>query len=188
MLKRPFWIIVVCFYLCSCSTVYNPATQRKELIFIYTLSEVSLGRLIDKSVRQDYKISSDFMLTQRVKRIGAAIVAVCDRKDLEYKFFVIEDKELNAFSIPGGYTYVNTGLLEKASDDELAGVISHEIGHVVARHAVKHLQAVLGFNIVMAIAFNKSEAVDLYRAVNIMYQLVSLGYSREDERQADKLA
>lgn len=173
--------------LSGCATVYNPATERKELVFIDTKSEVALGKLINSNISRDYKISQDPQPNKRVAEIGKKIVEVCDRKDLEYRFFVVDGKELNAFSVPGGYVYVNTGLLAKANDDELAGVMAHEIGHVVARHAVKHLQAALGFDIVMGIAFNKSSAVELYRGINIVYNLISLGYSREDERQADKL-
>jgi predicted Zn-dependent protease len=188
MTQKLFCITLILFLFCGCATVYNPATQKRELVFISTPNEISLGKMIDRSIRQDYRISSDPRLNQRVNYIGKSIAAVCDRKDLEYRFFVVEDQELNAFSIPGGYVYVNTGLLKKANDEELAGVMAHEIGHVVARHAVKRLQSVLGFNIVLSIAFNKSNAAELYNAVNVIYNLVSLGYSREDERQADKLA
>ena len=187
MIKRLLYLFIMALSLSGCATVYNPATERKELVFIDTKSEVALGKLINSNVRQDHKISQDPQLNKRVIEAGKKIVEVCDRKDLEYHFFVVDDKELNAFSVPGGYVYVNTGLLAKANDDELAGVMAHEIGHVVARHAVKHLQAALGFDIVMTIAFNKSSAVETYQALNIVYNLISLGYSREDERQADKL-
>lgn len=185
MLKLVF---AVSFLLLSgCASVYNPATERRELVFIDTGSEVALGKSLDRKIRQEHKVVTDPAENQRVNNIGKKISAVCDRSDLQYRFYVLEDRELNAFSIPGGFVYVNTGLLKKADDNELAGVIAHEIAHVVARHSVKHLQAALGFNILMSVAFNKSDAVDLYRAVNVVYNLVSLGYSREDERQADKL-
>jgi len=188
MKKHLIFLNILLLLTCGCATVYNPATQRQEVVFIDTKSEVALGKMINGGVTKDHKLSKDPQFNQRVKAIGEKIAAVCDRKDLQYEFYVIEDKELNALSLPGGFVYINTGLLKKADDDELAGVMAHEIGHVVARHAVKQLQAALGFNIVMAIAFNKSSAVQAYQAVNIVYNLVSLGYSREDERQADKLA
>jgi len=179
---------MIAMSFCGCATVYNPATQKKDVIFIDTQSEVSLGKMINSNIGKDYQISQDKALNQRVKEIGEKIATVCDRKDLEYQFGVVEDKELNAFSLPGGFIYANSGLLNLANDEELAGVMAHEIGHVVARHSIKHLQAALGFNIVMAVAFNQSGAGDVSNAVNVVYNLMSLGYSREDERQADKLA
>ena len=75
---------------------------------------------------------------------GKKVSVSSDRLDLAYQFKIIKDKELNAFAIPGGFIYVNSGLLEAANNDELACVLAHEIGHVAARHSVKKLQAVLG--------------------------------------------
>ncbi|MFZ5800009.1 MAG: M48 family metallopeptidase [Candidatus Omnitrophota bacterium] len=185
---RPLIFASTILLLSGCASVYNPATGKHELVFIDTGSEVALGKSLDRKIRQESKVVTAVRENQRVKDIGRKISAVCDRSDLQYQFYVLENKELNAFSVPGGFVYVNTGLLKKANDSELAGVIAHEIAHVVARHSVKHLQAALGFNILMSVAFNQSDAVDLYRAANVIYNLVSLGYSREDERQADKLA
>ncbi|MFH1259297.1 MAG: M48 family metallopeptidase [Elusimicrobiota bacterium] len=188
MFKRLILIFLPVIFLCGCAMIYNPATEKRDIVFIDTQNEVSLGKMINSNISKDFKISQDKTLNQRVKEIGEKIVVVCDRQDLDYQFGVVEDEELNAFSLPGGFIYANSGLLKAANDDELAGVMAHEIGHVVARHSIKHLQTALGFNIVMAIAFNQSSAVDVYNAVNVVYNLMSLGYSREDERQADKLA
>jgi predicted Zn-dependent protease len=185
MVMRLLFLLLVLPALTGCATFYNPASERGDFVFINTGSEVALGKMVDDSVRKQYHFSGDTRFNERVNNIGRQIAAVCDRKDLEYKFFVIDDKELNAFSIPGGYVYVNTALLARANDDELAGVMAHEIGHVVARHAVKHLQTQLGFDIVMSIALNQSSAT---QAAGVMFNLISLGYSRGDERQADKLA
>ncbi|MDP3142972.1 MAG: M48 family metallopeptidase [Candidatus Omnitrophota bacterium] len=186
-MKTPLSTLLFLTFITGCATVYNPATNKQEFVFIDTKAEVSLGKIVNSNIARDYKISEDPAFNQRVKSIGKKITLVCDRRDLEYKFSVVEDKELNAFSLPGGFVYVNTGLLNKANDDELAGVMAHEIGHIVARHSVKQLQLALGLNIVMAVAFNKSSAADLSSAVNVVYNLISLGYSRGDERQADKL-
>lgn len=188
MIRKIVFLFFILVLLSGCATIYNPATEREEFVFIDTRSEVALGKMVNGQVRRDHKISQDPYLNQRVKEVGKKVAAVCDRQDLEYQFFVAEDEELNAFSLPGGFVYVNTGLLEKANDEELAAVMAHEIGHVVARHVVKQLQMALGFDIVMSIAFNKSNAVQVFQAVNVVYDLISLGYSREDERQADKLA
>jgi predicted Zn-dependent protease len=181
-------ILAAILLLPGCATVYNPATEQRELIFVTTPVEVSLGNVLAARVSKDYKISKDPSQNNRVKDIGAKIAAVSDRKDLKYQFFVIEDEALNAFTTPGGYVYINSGLLDKSSDDELACVIGHEIGHIAARHVAKKLQSQIGYDILMNIAVSRTGAgAELQKAASITYNLISLGYSRSDELTADRL-
>ncbi|MBM3254076.1 MAG: hypothetical protein FJZ16_07480 [Candidatus Omnitrophica bacterium] len=181
-------IFLIGVILSGCATVYNPATGREELIFIDTPQEVAIGNRVAYQVERQYRISQDPALNERLNIIGKNIAQVCERQDVKYRFFVIREKEINAFSIPGGYVYVNSGLMEKNSDDELAGVLAHEIAHVAARHSIKKMQAVMGYNLLMSLAFSHSEAVEVERTVGIAMNLVSLGYEREDEKEADRLA
>ncbi|MFH1478745.1 MAG: M48 family metallopeptidase [Candidatus Omnitrophota bacterium] len=176
----------LCF-LCGCATIYNPATERNEFILITTPAEVSLGKALSGKISKDYPISKDTDNNARLKRIGEKIVSVSDRKDLTYKFFVIDNEELNAFTTPGGYIYVHSGVLKEATDDELACVIAHEAGHVAARHIAKKLQAQIGYDILMNIASRKARLAEFQNAVSISYNLMSLGYSREDETLSDKI-
>jgi len=173
--------------LCGCATIYNPATGQKELIFINTSTEVSIGNMIAAKVSRQFKISKDPQKIHRVTMIGEKIVGVNDRKDLKYHFNVIEEDELNAFTTPGGHIYINSGLIEKTTDDELACVIGHEIGHVAARHIAKKIQAQIGYDILVNIALSKSGAAELRRASSIGFDLLLRGYSREDELLADRL-
>jgi predicted Zn-dependent protease len=101
---------------------------------------------------------------------------------------VVKDKELNAFAIPGGFVYLNSALVEAATDDELAGVIAHEIGHIAAKHSVKKLQTVLGYQILIGIITGASGQASTSQALDVVFNLVNLGYSRKDELLADKLA
>lgn len=174
--------------LSGCVTIYNPATQRKETLLINTQSEVALGRDMDKQVREKYKILQDSKKSARLYEIGLKVAVVSDRHDLVYHFKIIDDKDFNAFAIPGGYIYVNSGLMGAATDDELACVLAHEIGHVAARHSVKQLQASLGYQLIMGIALGISNQQAMGQAMDIVYNLASLGYSRKDETLADKLA
>lgn len=180
-------VLSLVFSASGCATVYNPATERKEFIFITTPMEVSIGANAASQVSRDFKISKDLQKNNRVKEIGAKIAAVSDRKDLKYKFAVIDDETLNAFAIPGGYLYVNSGLVDKATDDELACVIGHEIGHIAARHVAKKLQTQIGYDVLMNIAARKSGVADLQKAASVTYNLVMLGYSRKDELLSDRL-
>ncbi|MFH0827608.1 MAG: M48 family metallopeptidase [Candidatus Omnitrophota bacterium] len=179
---------VLFFISAGCVSIYNPATERNETLFIDTAKEVSLGATMDQELRGKLKIINSPQINNRLNSIGAKLSGFSDRKDLTYHFKVVSDKELNAFAIPGGYVYVNSGLMESANDDELAGVVAHEIGHIAARHSVKQLQTVMGYQIILSIITGISAKNDINSALNVIFNLVNLGYSRKDEFLADKLA
>lgn len=185
--KRIFVLFFSLIFIFGCVTVYNPATQREEFIFIDTPAEVQLGRDFSRQIEAELKVSEDPSLLNRINTIGQRVALVSDRKDLVYHFNVIENKEINAFAIPGGYIYVNTGLLNMASDDELACIMGHEIGHVAARHSVKAMQAALGYNLFMSILFSKEKYRSISQTGDILFNVIHLKYSREDEMLADKL-
>ena len=180
-------LLVISFMLSGCATTYNPATGQKEFIFITTPVEVSLGKMLVTKISTNFKISKDGKKIDRLTEIGERIARVSDRKDLKYQFTVIEDESLNAFTTPGGYVYVNSGLIEKATDDELACVIGHEVGHVAARHVAKKLQAQIGYDILMNIAARRAGLAELQKAASVSYNLIMLGYSREDELLSDRI-
>lgn len=186
-MKTTILLCCIILLMCGCATVYNPATQREEFIFIDTAQEVSLGRNFSRSIEQQLDVSKNMLLKQRVNAIGQKIARVSHRQDLEYHFNVINDKELNAFAIPGGYIYINTGLLEMADDDELASVIAHEVGHVAAKHSVKALQASLGYQLFTSLLFQGEKYQSAVQTGNIVFNLMHLNYSRADELFADKL-
>ncbi|MFH1202303.1 MAG: M48 family metallopeptidase [Candidatus Omnitrophota bacterium] len=187
VLIRVGFIILGILMVSGCATIYNPATERKEWVFIDTKQEVSIGKYISNQVKNEFKFSDDKEATKRVEGIGKIVAASCDRKDLDYHFNVVKDKELNAFAIPGGYVYVHSGLVEAATDSELACVLGHEIGHIAARHPVKKLETGLGYQIAMSLLLGRSSQAEIARGIDIMFNLISLGYSRSDEKLADKL-
>ena len=174
--------------LCGCVSFYNPATGRQETLLIDTKSEVALGQDMDKEVQREMKIYDDPNMTARLERIGSRVAAYSDRQDITYHFKVIKNKEMNAFAVPGGFIYVHSALMNAVSDDELACVLGHEIGHLAARHGVKRLQAVLGYQLIMSIALGVGGKETMSQAMDVVFNLASLGYSRKDETLADKLA
>ncbi|TRZ95089.1 peptidase M48 [bacterium] len=176
------------FLLSGCVTIYNPATQKRETLLIDTQEEIKLGEDMDKQIKRELKIMNDPKMQGRLGQIGQKIASVSDRQDLSYNFRIVKDKDLNAFAIPGGFIYVNSGLMDAANNDELAFVLAHEIGHVAARHSVKQLQATLGYQIVISLVLGSANQQAMAKAINIVFNLTSLGYSRKDEFLADELA
>jgi len=184
-----FAILLFCLFLFGCSTEYNIATKQEEVFYYSTDREVKIGESIAQQVEKEYKFAEDPLVQKRVEDIGKKIVSVCDRKDIDYHFKVIEDEEVNAFSLPGGFVYVNKGLVDKvANDDELACVLAHEVSHIVARHSIKKLQAIMGYSILRLLTAPIPGTGQVGNAADIAFTEIMVGYSREDELLADQLA
>lgn len=191
--------LVLSFVLAGCATEYNVATQSQEWIYYGTDKEIKIGQSVAKEIEKTYKVSENSSLQERIKNIGSRIAAVCDRKELVYHFNVIEardkkdekdiNEEVNAVSLPGGYIYCFKGLFNVANptDDELAGVLAHEVGHIVAKHSLKKLQGSLGYMLVRILASQVPQAPGLGQGLDAAFYELMMGYSREDELLADRL-
>ncbi|MEW6075962.1 MAG: M48 family metallopeptidase [Candidatus Omnitrophota bacterium] len=194
--KRAFLsvVIVSCAVLTGCATLYNPATGKNEFILISSKTEVALGANMVPLLIQQYPLLNEKKFQERVGRLGGRIAAVSDRKDIEYTFFVLDSKELNAVTLPGGFIYVNKGLMEILNDSELAYVIAHEVGHVAARHIAKKIQSNMAYQLVLTAAFagagdkGAKNVQGIARGVDVAYTLIDLSYSRKDEFEADRLS
>ena len=182
--------LAMCLFLFSqCSAEYNLATKEEEHILFSTAREVNLGRSLAQAVEKELAVCKDAKIQERIQQIGQQLVEVCDRKDITYSFTVLEDEKANAFALPGGYVYLNKGIIEKTdSDDEIAGVLAHEIGHIVARHSVKRLQSALSYNLISILVLAVTKDAQFKRGADLAFSQIMLGYSREDELLADQLA
>src|ERR1041385_6272423 len=100
--------------------------------------EIKLGTQLHREVTKKFNLTDVGL--DRVERIGQRCARVSQRPNLTYRFHVIQSREINGFSLPGGHVYVTTALLKLANDNELASVLAHEVGHVVARHSLKTLK------------------------------------------------
>lgn len=173
------------------TTEYNLATNKQDLMMYSTPKEVAIGDSIAAQVERDYTVINDPAMNERLDRIGEKIAAVCDRHELTYRFRIIEDKKdkdiVNAVALPGGYVYVFRKLMEVAdTDDELAGVVGHEVAHIVARHSIKRLQAAWGYNILTILAAS-TQNPDAAQGIQMAYLQLLMGYSQEDELCADRM-
>jgi MAF protein len=187
-----FWFFLLPFSFClliGCSTEYNIVTGKEETYYYSTDKEVQLGESIARAVAKEYKLTEDPLIQKRAEDIGKKIVSVCDRKDIDYHFQVLEDEEINAVSLPGGFVYVNRGLIDKVSnDDELAAVLAHEVAHIVARHSIKKLQAIMGYNLLRILVAATPQAAGVGDAADVAFTELLLGYARDDELLADQLS
>ncbi|MDD4953738.1 MAG: M48 family metalloprotease [Candidatus Omnitrophica bacterium] len=191
--SRACFFLLVTLLFSGCTTLYNPATGKNEFIIVDTDTEKSLGKNVVADFRSKSKLDPDNKSQERIAQIGRRVAAVSERKDIDYSFQVLADKELNALTLPGGYVFINRGLVDKLNDDEIAYVLAHEVGHTAARHIAKKLQANMAYQLLAVVAFssigrsNAGVAADVARGTNQVYELVSLSYSRQDEFEADRL-
>lgn len=193
MFRRFFLISYLLFLVSALSgcvtSEYNLATKKQELYIYSNEKEEKMGQNISREVEEEYKVVNDVFVQERVNQIGQRIVTICDRKDLRYHFTVLDDKEVNAFALPGGHVYIFKGLYDKIgnNDDELAGVLAHEVGHITCRHSIKKLQAMWGYMLARTLVAASPQGGEGGQAMDIAFNQILLGYSKEDEYQADLL-
>ncbi|MFA7346552.1 MAG: M48 family metalloprotease [Desulfurivibrionaceae bacterium] len=173
----------------------NPVTGKSELAF-YSLSEqeeVSLGKKAFPEVIQRMQGEyDDPHLKEYVTAIGMRLAKVSHRPNLPYAFKVVNDSSPNAFAMPGGNIAITRGLLVALENEaQLAAVLGHELGHVTARHSLQNLQRGILFNIGLQVlsygSSGTSYGILAQQAGQVAGALLDSSYSREEEREADRL-
>ena len=161
-------------------------------INLYSLErEIALGKQAAQEVEKSSKMISDPVVVEYVNRVGQNLVRNSDAK-VPFTIKVIDSDEINAFALPGGFFYVNSGLILRADEEaELAGVMSHEIAHVAARHGTKNATKgeLAQFATIPLILMGPvgMAGYGLYEGLNIAIPLGFLKFSRDAEREADYL-
>ncbi len=154
-------------------------------------TEVDLGRRLAARIEAEHRVLRDRQIQRYVRFLAKPLIeqAWRDRPGIDYQVTVLDDPDqVNAFALPGGPTYVFTGLMLLAGDEsELASVLAHELGHVVARHSANQLAAKLGLQVVAAIALGEDPERLAAAAADFAGGVGMAGFSREDELQADDL-
>ena len=170
----------------ACST--NPATgERQFTALLPASSEAQVGAQEHAKIEQTYGKFMTGPIASYVSEVGKRVAQNTERKDVTYRFYVIDTPMVNAFALPGGYIYVSRGLLTLAnSEAELAAVLGHEIGHVTARHAAERMSqgTLAGLGAAVLGATVGGGAGDL---ANLGSNLYISSYSRGQEHQSDEL-
>jgi metalloendopeptidase OMA1, mitochondrial len=194
-----FWaicLVIGCLlWLCSgCATA--PYTGRQQLLMVSQEKEISLGYQAFEQVKRRYPPARDPRLHEMVQRVGARLSRAADRPDFRWEFVVLEAPETaNAFCLPGGKVGIYSGLFKYIhSDADLATVISHEVAHVLARHAGERLSQAqlanlggMGLGLAMMGA-NPFAAQTAMLGYGLGTQVgVLLPYNRKQEYEADRI-
>ena len=151
--------------------------------------EIQMGKSYAQQVEASVKLVQDPVVTEYVNRIGQNLVRNSDAK-VPFTIKVIDSDEINAFALPGGFFYVNSGLILAADNEsELAGVMAHEIAHVAARHATRQMTRAqyANFATIPLIFVGGGIGYAAYNAMSLALPLTFLSFSREFEAQADYL-
>src|SRR6266403_1576996 len=159
---------------------------------LYSLErEIGLGKQLAQEVERSSKLIDDPIVTEYVNRVGQNLVRNSDAR-VPFTIKVIDSDEVNAFALPGGFFYVNSGLILRAQEEsELAGVMAHEIAHVAARHGTKNATKgeIMQWASIPAMIFipYSMAGYAMYQGLNLAIPLTFLKFSRDAEKEADFL-
>ncbi len=182
-------LLIIPIITSSCAT----SGINKGQFNLYSVGyEKSIGQRISKEVGKECKILRITALQEYLDHIGQKLAQNVGEGPFSYSFSIIDEDEINAFALPGGYIFVYRGLLEAVENEaQLAAVLAHEMGHVEARHATERMSKIQGFNFLLDIV-SITFGVPLYSglaggAVQLGEILAILKYSRDQEKEADLL-
>ena len=171
----------------SCATL-------SQINLLSTADEIEIGRQAAEDVEKSLPMLADPDIVAYIQELGRVLSEQARRQDVTYSFKVVDTDAVNAFALPGGWLYVNAGLIATAdTESELAGVMAHEIGHVVGRHGARQISAQYGLSILLEIVGGGPGGDSLSRKIAEQFAglgagLTLLKYGRDMEREADALA
>lgn len=172
--------------MASCATI-------GRINVLSTEQEVEIGREAAREIERDLKLYNDPAVTAYINSLGQNLARYSSRSGLTYHFKIVDTDEVNAFALPGGWLYVNRGLITTAENEsELAGVIAHEIGHVDRKHGARAISREFGAAVILDATLggeNASVRRQVLRQVAALSKgMGQLKYGRDAEREADRFA
>jgi len=157
---------------------------------VSTQQEVQMGQQEAQQVNAQLPMVQDAVINSYVNSLGNRIAKLTSRGDLQWQFQVVNSDVVNAFALPGGFVYVNRGVLERATNmSEVAGVLGHEIEHVVERHSVKQMEQAQGADVgvgILCALTGVCQSGIAQAAIQVGGTAVFAKFSRTDEVQADE--
>lgn len=157
---------------------------------ISTQQEVQMGAEYSAQINAQLPIVQDAEINRYINVLGDSLARVADARGLDYTFYIVNAAEVNAFAVPGGFIYVNRGLIDRTQNlSQLAGVLGHEIGHVVRRHSVEQMEKAQGANLGLMLGctlINICGSQAANAAIQIGGSALFAKFSRDDERESDR--
>jgi predicted Zn-dependent protease len=152
--------------------------------------EVQLGAQYAQQINAQLPLVRDPEVNRYINVLGDSLANLTSRRDLQWRFYIVDSPEVNAFAVPGGFIYLNRGLIDRAQNmAQVAGVLGHEIGHVVRRHSVKQMQqqqnANIGLTLVCVLTPQVCQSQAAGAALQVGAGAVFARFSRQDEQEAD---
>jgi predicted Zn-dependent protease len=151
--------------------------------------EVQMGAQYSQQINAQLPLVRDPETNRYINVLGDSIARVTSRADLDWQFYIVDDPSVNAFAVPGGFIYMNRGLIERAQTmNEVAGVLGHEIGHVTRRHSIKQMTKQQNANIGLTLACTLTSVCNSQAAgaaIQVAGGAVFAKFSRQDEAEAD---
>jgi predicted Zn-dependent protease len=156
---------------------------------ISVADEKQLGDRFAGEIEKKYTVVQDPEVQAYVDRLGKRLLSGTRKVEFPYTFKVVKDDSINAFAIPGGHTYIHTGLIKRADNEsELAAVLAHEINHVVARHGTRQMTQDYGYGLLLQLVLGQNPNLLAKLTADLFGKAGSMAYSRGMETQADILA
>jgi predicted Zn-dependent protease len=177
--------LLMALLLAGCAA--NP-TGGANFVLMSEKRELEIGKEEHEKLLQNSQVYQDAKLQAYVEQVGKKLAAISHRPELEYHFTIIDSPDINAFALPGGYVYVNRGLLDYLTTEaQLAAVLGHEIGHITARHAVRQNTAAKTSTALSVVTVLATGVSSLGETANLFGGALISGYGREMELEADGL-
>ena len=178
-------LLVLLIATCALSSGCDTSRRILGYVLVPDETEIELGAQVAAQIEAQQRLHPNRRLQSYVQRVTETLLppALEDRPGIDYRVKVLDaPREINAFAVLGGYLYVYSGLLLVLEDEaELAGVLAHEIGHIVGRHSANQLAAHFGMELLANLVLGE----DLQLLGQIVSYLGSARFSRDDEREAD---
>jgi len=187
MFRYELLILVLgfCFFLAGCAV--NPVTGEQQFMLVAPSEDIQIGRRYAPEIEKQMggRIANT-ELQNYINGVGQTIARVSHRPKLQYYFTALNDESVNAFALPGGYVFITKGMLKKLDNEaQLAGILAHEIVHIIARHAAEAMSWQIGTDILLSAVASDKTPQAVSTAAGLTRQIVGLKFSRDDEEEAD---
>lgn len=184
---KGFLLFTAILLIMSCAV--NPVTGKKQLMFMSEKQEVELGRQYDPQVIATFGEYQSPELLAFLQEKESEMGKISHRPKIEYHVRILDSPVVNAFAVPGGYIYLTRGILAQFNNEaEVTGVLAHEMGHITARHTASQQSKQQMGQILLIGGMIASKEFQKYAEYAMQgMQLLFLSYSRDDEREADRL-